>query len=329
MFEEQGQPTVGGPIPPPPIAPFSGGQAGLSIPISPERTPPLPPLRAPQQPQSPVSKRRGKRLLLIILLVVILLGGGIAVAAFLFPGTPAADTGVLTNGNTNTGTANVNKTNANSNTNAIVNKNTNGAVNQNTNAAANTNTASNQNANASSNQNTNAVGNLNVNSAANTNSTTNAANTNAAANTNSNRPASYSVDSDGDGMNNYLEDWLGTNKNNADADGDGFPDGKEVVSGFSPIGTGELRVVGFEASCAESPLLKQYGLPSTDISSLCGIGGDLLANVQVMVSNPEFFQDLDQQRSAACTSFAKLEKNICASVLTFELLRYMTTPKAS
>lgn len=45
---------------------------------------------------------------------------------------------------------------------------------------------------------------------------------------NANSAACLAVDSDGDGLTNAQEDALGTNRNNADTDGDGTPDGVEV-----------------------------------------------------------------------------------------------------
>ena len=43
------------------------------------------------------------------------------------------------------------------------------------------------------------------------------------------------LDSDGDGLSDKMEDKLGTDKHNSDTDGDGFKDGGEVVSGYSPL----------------------------------------------------------------------------------------------
>jgi len=46
------------------------------------------------------------------------------------------------------------------------------------------------------------------------------------------------VDSDGDGLDDRLEEALGTDPNNPDSDGDGFKDGDEVKNEYSPRGQG-------------------------------------------------------------------------------------------
>jgi hypothetical protein len=43
------------------------------------------------------------------------------------------------------------------------------------------------------------------------------------------------VDSDGDGLPDWLELEIGTNPRNPDTDGDGFPDGLEIVLGSDPL----------------------------------------------------------------------------------------------
>jgi hypothetical protein len=45
------------------------------------------------------------------------------------------------------------------------------------------------------------------------------------------------IDTDGDGIPNYLESVLGTNPNAADSDGDGLPDGWEIQHGLNPLST--------------------------------------------------------------------------------------------
>lgn len=49
------------------------------------------------------------------------------------------------------------------------------------------------------------------------------------------------LDSDGDGLCNKLEDGLGTDKNNADSDGDGYNDGVEIRGDYNPLGSGKLN----------------------------------------------------------------------------------------
>lgn len=51
---------------------------------------------------------------------------------------------------------------------------------------------------------------------------------------------SFYLDSDKDGLPDYVEEMFGTDKKNPDSDGDGFSDGKEVYTGFNPAGDGKL-----------------------------------------------------------------------------------------
>lgn len=48
------------------------------------------------------------------------------------------------------------------------------------------------------------------------------------------------VDTDGDGLDDKLEESLGTDANKADSDGDSYSDGIEVASGYSPLGLAKL-----------------------------------------------------------------------------------------
>jgi len=47
-------------------------------------------------------------------------------------------------------------------------------------------------------------------------------------------------DTDGDGLQDKMEEALGTDVENPDSDGDGFNDGAEVRGGFNPLGEGTL-----------------------------------------------------------------------------------------
>ena len=49
-------------------------------------------------------------------------------------------------------------------------------------------------------------------------------------------------DSDGDGLDDKLEEGLGTDPFNKDSDGDGHNDGDEVRDGFDPLGPGRVEV---------------------------------------------------------------------------------------
>jgi hypothetical protein len=50
------------------------------------------------------------------------------------------------------------------------------------------------------------------------------------------------IDSDQDGLDDQLEDGIGTDKNNPDTDGDGFNDGDEITSNHDPLGSGQLTI---------------------------------------------------------------------------------------
>lgn len=65
------------------------------------------------------------------------------------------------------------------------------------------------------------------------------------------------VDTDGDGLDDKLEEALGTDVNNPDTDGDGFSDGEEVRNGFSPIGEGTLNIDNFLANSLKGKILLQ------------------------------------------------------------------------
>lgn len=319
MFEQpptSSASSTRGPLPGDPLPPLGGGPPTASE-ISPESSSYRPRLTLPEVQSAKGGSGGGrKRLMLIALLIVVLLGGGFVVASLLFPSTPAQDANSLlanrsnSNGNTNT-TANVNtRTNT-----VFVNTNTNT-----TNAAANGNTNANANINAVTNTDTT---NQNVNTAINTNTTNSSTNTNQVG-----APTSYTTDSDGDALNNYLELWIGTSMNNADADGDGFSDGTEVTRSFSPLGGGSMNTGEYRTHCAASVIVAQYELPSSDVTTFCGIGSDLLSSVQVMASNtnPGLYEDLDARLSVSCTSFGKLPAAECSSATHFLLTDYLTAP---
>lgn len=335
---------VSGPLPGAPMAPMNAGNApgGTTGPSpdpignAPYQRPPsmagLPPLG--MRPPTTMSSGGGrwKKILLIVILVLILIGGGIAVAALLFPGTKTTNTATtndLTNAVVNLNAANINRANANTVTNA--NKNTNAAAVTNVNAA--TNTASNANkatnsttnsTNVASNKNT---ANANVNAATNANANTNTAATNTNTST---APASYTIDTDNDSLNNYLETWMKTSKTSADADGDSYLDGKEVASGYSPLHKGGiLTVPSLEQYCTTSTLVTQYAFASADSKTFCGIAGDVLAKIQVMATNAAFYEDLDALLSTSCSSFGKIDKADCAATVQAVLTSYMLSGTTS
>jgi hypothetical protein len=339
MFDDTQQNTP--PTPPSgfspgrPLQPF-GAQAYQPPPppsaISPERTPTVPPPTVPSSPASfdPQGGKKGKkRTLLYIALAVVLIGGGAAVAALVFPKATETNTNANTNVVANTNTKNVNrvtntnKANANTNATRNTNLNTNTALpNANTNTSVNAPVNLNTNAsNTNASLNTNSA--LNANVVANTNTQTNT-NVNATTNTNT-QPATFALDTDGDKLNDYLESWVGTSKTNADSDGDGFPDGSEVTNKYSPLGSGAMTAAGLQSFCSRSTIIVQYGLSSTDVSTLCGIASDILTNIQVMAANTAFFEDLETQRSTSCSSFGKIDASVCNALITFIILDYLVS----
>lgn len=268
--------------PPPPVN--TSGQTATSPPL---------------QPTVPKRGGRGKRLLWILLLVVALIGAGVAAAAYFFP------TGSSVNANTNT----VNTTVTNTNQSKTNTANANGNANR-------TNTNANINTNANTNSNVNTATNINVNANANVNNV-NAGNTNT-----SSQPVSFRTDTDGDTLNDYLEAWFTTNTKNADSDADGFPDGREVVNGYSPLGRGALSSTGIQSSCSRNTLVTQLNLSSSDVTAFCAIAGDMLVSIQVMAANSQLFEDLDAKLSASCTAFQKVDATTCEATITNVLTSY-------
>jgi len=57
---------------------------------------------------------------------------------------------------------------------------------------------------------------------------------------NSNDAGDAQLDSDNDGLNNFLEFQFGVNPNDPDSDGDGYFDGEEIRKGYNPNGTGRI-----------------------------------------------------------------------------------------
>lgn len=55
-----------------------------------------------------------------------------------------------------------------------------------------------------------------------------------------NQETDFSIDSDNDGLKDYMEERHRTNKNNPDTDGDGYADGDEVKKCYDPLGPGRL-----------------------------------------------------------------------------------------
>ncbi|MFH1171141.1 MAG: hypothetical protein V1778_01205 [bacterium] len=340
--------------PPPvqPLRPFGSPLVPPSVPpspsaISPERMPSVPlPSVPPSVPPRRTSGGKGRRTLLIVVLAVVLLGGGVAVAAVVFPRSANTENANITNGvrsnSTVAGNATTNRSNLN-----LTNRLTNALANSstlNSNAASNISTTNSQTNSITNSGNTNTPltngGSTNVtsnstlaNSALNSNAATNATNVSINANTNSSLantpPSTYTTDTDGDKLNDYLEEWVGTSKTNADSDGDGFPDGSEVINKFSPLGSGKMTAAGLQTYCSRSTVVLQYGLSSTDVSTLCGISGDVLSSIQVMATNSAFYEDLSTKLTNSCSAFGKLDSKVCAGLVRFLIVDYLASGSSS
>lgn len=70
----------------------------------------------------------------------------------------------------------------------------------------------------------------------------------------------YSLDSDNDGLKNYMEERHGTDKNNPDTDGDGYEDGDEVQNCYNPLGLGRLVEDNFIELLTDKDYLEAQGL---------------------------------------------------------------------
>lgn len=296
-------------------------------PVSPARMspegPPLPPMGGLPPMQQP--HRGGKRVLLFIIVGLLVVGAGVAAAAFLLPASQTPETNSTNGTNQILNQFATNTVNTNRLQNSAGNLNTPGSTsnsnltNSSTNATTNTNTTNTAVTNVG-------TGNLNSTTNAtrqNTNTTTNAAaNANAA-------PATYTTDTDSDGLNDYLEGWLMTSVTNADADNDTFPDGTEVVKGFSPLGSGTLSVAGLKQHCTSSPFIVQYKFTSQEADAFCKIAGDVLTSIQVMTANSQFYENLNSKLLAGCTSFGKIEQPQCSTLVTVILGSYLTSGSAA
>lgn len=63
-------------------------------------------------------------------------------------------------------------------------------------------------------------------------------------------PACAEQDSDGDGLSNSSEEYLGTDPLSADTDEDGWSDGDEVLAGTDPLDPGDMPSEGFDPGMA-------------------------------------------------------------------------------
>jgi hypothetical protein len=50
------------------------------------------------------------------------------------------------------------------------------------------------------------------------------------------------LDTDADGLSDYIENYYGTDPNNPDTDGDGYKDGEEVENGYDPLVPGNAKI---------------------------------------------------------------------------------------
>lgn len=344
MFDDPLQPgniPQSGPLPGSPLPPLVTGDVpmpqnmpqSMASPVSPERTPGLPPIPMNLPPMTGGGGPNWKKIFIFAFAVIVLIGGGVLAAMLLFPATNQNEnaeenanlTNTVTNANTNTNlNRNTNRANSNLNLNVNFNRNTNGSVNANGNGNGNTNISGNLNGvvnfNLNTNTNTNLSSNANGNSNININGSSNTNNT-----SNSNINGNLTLDTDKDGLVDYLEDWLHTNKNKADSDGDGYQDGTEITNGYSPLGKGKFTVPGLKVFCAGSALVTQYGFTTADSTNFCSIGGDVLASIQVMVASPTITQDLDAQLSTSCKTFTAIDQASCISVTKSVIVDYETS----
>ena len=67
------------------------------------------------------------------------------------------------------------------------------------------------------------------------------------------------VDSDGDGLDDRLEEVLGTDPLNPDSDNDGFTDGQEIKNGFNPLGPGVINTTNLADNLEGKILLQVEG----------------------------------------------------------------------
>lgn len=116
----------------------------------------------------------------------------------------------------------------------VANGNTNTTMNVNTDVTINFNRNGNSNSNANTNADSNANTSANTNTASNTNTNTNTVGKGTLS------LAQSSQDLDNDQLTDVEESDYGTQKTEADTDGDGYSDGVEVGFGFSPLDRGKL-----------------------------------------------------------------------------------------
>ena len=127
--------------------------------------------------------------------------------------------------------------------------------NQNTNTNDNTNQNVNQNQNTNTNDNTNQNANTNQNTNINTNT-----------NTRVNLPGELPLgrDDDADELSNFEESLYGSTIGNKDSDSDGYRDGEEVASGYSPKDAGlTLQDAGIVATYNNENYSYAIDYPST------------------------------------------------------------------
>lgn len=140
------------------------------------------------------------------------------------------------------------------------------------------------------------------------------------------------LDSDQDGLTDQEEKMIGTDPQNADTDGDGYSDGKEVSSGYNPLKSapGDQIVVGAKPSSkAESPTDKNQsegGTSTQETSALSPTALDLGS-----LSSTSGLLDLDSQNLTNNT-LNDLSSDPQNPNLTNEMignLMQLTTEKAS
>lgn len=251
---------------------------------------------------APKKSRAG---LITIIILGILLLGGLSVVGYYF----------------NEGLINQAANNNSSNQNVTV-------VNQNTNQEVNTNTMP---VNVNENQNVNAGVNTSTSTDANTNQNTNT-NTNTNVGTVTQLPSA--ADGDNDGLTAVEEQLYGTNEIVSDTDGDGYPDGSELLNGYDPTkANGALAASGlFKTFSGQGYSIiyptnwKLNSLSSTEVIFQSD-GGEFVEIITIMNSNRLSLFDWYKEElpGSNAESTVELKINSLDALRTADHLNYYLT----
>ncbi|WP_156964783.1 M23 family metallopeptidase, partial [Alteromonas marina] len=137
---------------------------------------------------------------------------------------------------------------------------------------------------------------------------------------------SETLDSDGDGLSDALEDILLTDKNNADSDGDGIPDGWEYDNGLNPLDSDDAQqdddydgLSNFEEyNLNTNPVNNDSDNDGFDDATEASSGSDPLQITSTPLSNLQVCDSevtLTPLKAIACTLFGKLANELDDPVL--------------